>query len=323
MRRQPQLHLVDTVRSGPQLRSGDGQCRLLSSGRQDRADHHEQLGLAHRQPVELRSDGISQLSSSRGPGLGDSGGVPAQLGGQFVAPSCQRRDGLFGTVQAGQALASLVRPGQHTVDVRGVLAGQALEFSLSAQHLLQPGRVGVECVEVTAELGTDVAEHRRDLSQAFAQRPQVRIVHRLQPAAGLPDQTDGTRLVGIAARRAVHPAGQCRLRDRGGLPESFGIGQPASLGQQRSILSGLRVDCGDLRETLTEQVSFCGQLPGTVPAGGQLSAAAQPLLPNPAVSGQRPGYPVTSEAVQQGALLAGPQQPQLVVLAVHGQHALG
>ncbi len=245
--------------------------------------------------------------------------MASQRAGQRVALSHQRGNGCFGGVQAGQALAGLARPGQHSLDVGGVLAGEPLEVGLAEQHLLQPGRVGVQRLEIAAELSAHVTEQRRSLPQASGQHLQPGIRHRLQPAAGLPDQTDRARLVGVEVRRTADRS----LRDGGDLPQLIGVGEPSSLHRQRTVFPRLRVDGGDLSDAVPEQVGFPGQLPRVLPPGGQLGPAAQPLLPDAAVGVQWPGDRIAGKAIQHGTLLTGPQQPQLVVLTVYRKHAVG
>jgi hypothetical protein len=73
---------------------------------------------------------------------------------------------------------------------------------------------------------------------------------------------------------------------------------------------------------VTEQICFPGQLPATIPPGGELGAATQPLLPDAAVGVKRPEHHIAGESIQHGPLLTGPQQPQLIVLAVYREHAV-
>lgn len=70
---------------------------------------------------------------------------------------------------------------------------------------------------------------------------------------------------------------------------------------------------------MPEQIGLADQLAGAFGAVGQLGEDLDPLPPGGAVRGQRAGDGRTGEAIQHPALLGGPQQPQLVVLPVHGE----
>ena len=276
--------------------------------------------MRHGQPGQLDGDLVGEadrrlLSGGRHPAgqLGDLAGQPLPLALQLV-------ELLVGDVQIGQSGAGPFGPGDHPVDVVGVLAGQRAQRGPPLVDVLQPGRVGVQRRQVGRQLGGDVRDQRRRLLQPGGQLAQRRVGAGLplQGASGGAEQCRGVRrLVG-----RLRPAGHALLGQlrRGAQP--LGVLQPLRLGLELVVLAGLRVDPGDLVEAEPQQVGLLVALAGVAPPVGQvvdhlappgvrLAQRVEQLLV------RRPGEPV-----QRSPLLGRAQQPQLVGLAVHGHHLL-
>ena len=98
--------------------------------------------------------------------------------------------------------------------------------------------------------------------------------------------------------------------------------QPLRLVAQSVVLAGLRVDPGDLVETEPQQVGLLVALAGVAAPVVEVVGDRAPLREPLAQLGQQLLVIGTGEPVQRGALLGRAQQPQLIGLAVHGQHLL-
>ena len=98
--------------------------------------------------------------------------------------------------------------------------------------------------------------------------------------------------------------------------------QPLGLLAQRLVLARLRVDPGDLVEAEPEQVGLLVALARVAAPVGQVVLDRAPLRVPLAQLGEQLVVVGPGEPVERGALLARAQQPQLVGLAVHGDHLL-
>jgi len=93
------------------------------------------------------------------------------------------------------------------------------------------------------------------------------------------------------------------------------------LGRQRAVLARLRLDCGDLVQPGPQRVRLARQLPRPGRTVGQ-------VVGEPAPGPVRLAVPVDQIAraavpVESRPLFGRLEQPQLVGLPVHGEHALG
>jgi len=74
---------------------------------------------------------------------------------------------------------------------------------------------------------------------------------------------------------------------------------------------------------MAQQVGLAGQLPRPFAPLGELGDDLLPLGPDPLVPVERAGDGVTGELVEHGPLFGRAQQPQRLVLAVHGDERVG
>ena len=111
---------------------------------------------------------------------GDPAGQLGHLAGQPVSLAVQLVEQLVGGVQVGQPGAGPLGPGDHAVDVVGVLAGQRAQRGPPLVDRLQPGRVGVQRRQVRRQLRGDVG--RPGWPPPPAGRPARRAPGRCRPA---------------------------------------------------------------------------------------------------------------------------------------------
>ena len=218
-----------------------------------------------------------------------------------------------------QPRASVLRPGEHTVGVGGVLAGERLQLRLAAEHAGQPLGVGVQPVQVGGELPRDVVELREHVAEHGVQRGQCVVAGAAQAMAGLSHECHCTE------GRLLHriPAGDRGPRGTGRLAQVVRGGQPACLLRQIPVLARLRVDRLDLGEAVPQQVRLLRQPTRAVAPLDELDSYRLPLGAHGPVPLQRRAHGVAGEPVEQRPLLGGPQQPQLVVLPVHRERGVG
>ena len=133
---------------------------------------------------------------------------------------------------------------QHGVDVLAVPPGQRAQRRLPGEHLLQPGRVGVQPGQVPGQLGGDVDQRHRGLLQLAGKLDQPGVGGGFQVVTGRLHQADGGGRVG-----KLLGSGQGGHRHLGRGPQPVDVLQPAGLGDQLDVLAGQRRDRGDLRQT--------------------------------------------------------------------------
>ena len=170
--RHAQLDLVDAVRARVHERVAAARRRRPAAragrpARPTRADHQLDARLPHRQAGQLLGDRLAPARSAAFTRSDVSTCAPL---GQLHRPA--RRAARSSSASASSDVSSpasrsaaSARPRQHAVDVGGVLPGQPLQLGLPRQHLLQHGRVGVQRIEVAAQLGADVGQQRLRLGQ--------------------------------------------------------------------------------------------------------------------------------------------------------------
>ena len=217
------------------------------------------------------------------------------------------------------AVERTLRPLQHTVDVGGVLAGQGAQLALPGEAGLQRAGVGGQPLQVAAELVGDITDQQQRFVQPGAQGAQGGVVGRLQRGLGLADLVE--RRGGVDRRVVVERAGQPGAGGTGRLPQRVEFGQPADVLGERVVLPGLGCHRVDLVEREGQPVGLLGQFTGAFPAVRQIASGVQPLLMQQLVALQPTAE--VGEPVQRGALFVRSHQPQLIVLAVHGEQFTG
>ena len=114
---------------------------------------------------------------------------------------------------APSRFAGLLRPGEHAVDVGGVLAGERLQLGLPGEHLREPLGVGVQPVQVAGELrprrrrAAPARRRARASSAASSASPDAG-----EPVARLADQRD--RAPARPASSIASPPASAALRGR-------------------------------------------------------------------------------------------------------------
>ena len=213
-----------------------------------------------------------------------------------------------------------IGPGDHPVDVVGVLAGQRAQRRPPLVDVLQPGRVRVQRRQVRRQLRGHVGDQRGRLLQAGRQLTERRIGAglRLQGPPGGAEQR--RRVRGLLG--GLRATGHALLGDLRGRPQALGVLQPLRLGLQLVVLTGLRIDPGDLVEAQPQQVGLLVALAGVAPPVGQVVDDPTPPRVRLAQRVEQLLVRGAGEPVQCGPLLGRAQQPQLVGLAVHGDRLL-
>ncbi|COW12269.1 Uncharacterised protein [Mycobacterium tuberculosis] len=115
---------------------------------------------------------------------------------------------------------------------------------MARQLGVQRAGVGGQLVQVGAELGDRIDDHRQRLTDLFGQPPQRGIIARLQCRTCPPEAVDGAA---VECVRVWCPA-QRRACSSRGLPQGVQFGKPGDVGDQRHVLPRLRVDGVDLVE---------------------------------------------------------------------------
>ena len=132
----------------------------------------------------------------------------------------------------------------------------------------------------------------------------------------------------MICRRAVVDIGGVGVRTREGcsrtgrrLAHRVEFGEPADVGHQPLVLARCGVRGADLGEGELQPVGFLGHLAGAVDPVDEVPPGDQPLVAQLPIALQSRCR--TGEPVQRRALLVGPHEPQLVVLAVQCQQTGG
>ena len=148
----------------------------------------------HRQLVEFLGHRQAELLGSRRSASGDRVRRRQRpRSAERIESGLQLGQPMFGRVQALQFGRRLLDPGQHGVHVLAVPPGQRAQRRLPGQHLLQPGRVGVEIGQVAGQFGRDVDQGHRRLLQLPREFDQSRVGRTRQVVPSRLDQRDRGR----------------------------------------------------------------------------------------------------------------------------------
>ena len=173
----------------------------------------------------------------------------------------QRREPFLGDIEPGAPGARFGRPPQHPVDIGGILAGQRPQLTLPGQLGFQRAGIDRQLFQVVAELMAHIDNHRQRLADLRGQRVQLGVIGRFQCGPCPPQAVGGT-----AAGQIVELTRQrCAGRGRG-FAQRVQFGEPHDLGDQGSVLTGLRVDGVDLVERELQPVGLEGEFPHAAPA---------------------------------------------------------
>ena len=319
VRQQPQLHLVGAVRADAGLDAVDRQARL-GPARRARQNRHLDAGVRHGQPGQLDCHLLGEADRRLASGRRDPAGEVGHLTGEPGRLAVQLVQQFVGGVQIGQPGPRPLGPRHHAVDVVGVLAGQPAQRGPPLVDGLEAGRVGVQRGQVGGQLRGHVGDERGRLLQPGRQLAQRRVGAglRLQRAPrGAQQRRRVRRLVG-----RLDATGHALLRHLRGGAQPLGVLQPLRLGLQLGVLPRLRVDPGDLVQAQAQQVGLLVALAGVAPPVGQVVDDSAPPGVRLAQRVEQLLVLGAGEPVERGALLGRAQQPELVGLAVHGQHLL-
>ncbi len=214
----------------------------------------------------------------------------------------------------------MLGPGQHGGDVLAVLPGQGGQRGPPFLHRGQPQRVGVEVVGVPGELPRHVAEQDAELPDPVGERGQRRVVgpHGVQRPLRARDERGGVDALGI-----LRVAGDGGVSGRGCGRQGLRVPEPLRLLRQLDVLTGARLDAGDLVEAVTQHVGLLGPLTRTRGDLVELDADGPQPPVGLGVLGRRHGDRVARVPVERLPLPGQLQQPLLVGLPVYGHEVVG
>ena len=224
----------------------------------------------------------------------------SDLGAERIELVLQFDQPVFGRVQPLQFRRRLVHPDQHGIDILAVPPGQRAQGGLPGQHLLQPGRVGVQIDQVAGKFRRDVDQGHRSLLQLTREVGQPRVRRTRQIVPGRLDQRDRSgrigKIVGSGERGDGHLSGR---------PQPVGVLQPPGLGDQLDVLCGKGRDGSDLGKAEPEQLFPLRPLACPGPSIGEVGRQALPF------GAQRPVLAQfvvqAGESVEHRPLLSRPQ----------------
>ena len=304
---------------GPKATRRPSSARPCGSSRWLTDDRERCVG--HRQPSQLSRHRRLERGRGHGTGLRQRRGGRGELGEDLVAPGGQLLDPGVVVVERDQPLARLRRPREHAVEIDGVPAGQGAQ---PAQPLLddrQPGRIGVEPVDVRRQVGRHVGEDVGRLGHPDRQRVQLGVVaaDRVELVPDGAEQPED-----IADLGSLRGAAQRVVGGAGGRPQRLDVAEAGRLGGQREILAELRRDLVDLGQPTAQALGLQGALPAVGRDVLELGADGRQLGEGGPVVGQRPGAArLPGVGVEHRALGRRTQQAALVGLAVDGDEVIG
>ena len=281
-----------------------------------RLERHLEPRAVHRQLGELGGDLGREPFRRRGP-------PGAELGGERGAPHLALGDP---GPETGAHLLRVLEPrdlGAATLGVRGdeldraaVLALQAVERGQPLLDLLEPARIGLDAVEVGAQLGGDVGDlepERRDPRGDRIERG-VDALDRRQPALGGRERSRGALLVVVGSRERGDGA-------QGALAQTLGVAEASALGLEAGLLNGIGLGGIDLGELEAEHVelAFARALAGA--KLGELAVERHNGAVRLAIGRPRREVLLAGEPVEDLELRRAEGQPPVLVLAVEGEQA--
>ena len=198
----------------------------------------------------------------------------ADLGPQRIQPGLQFGQPMLGGIEVRPVRRWPPGPGQHGVDVLAVAAGQRAQRGLPGQHLLQPGRIGVQTGQVTGQLGGHVDQRQRRLLQLAGQLGQRAGRCRIRRGRAAPPAPDRPRSGASASSSDPDSAVSATLAaDRS--PSTFSSRRASAISSTSSPGSGRQR--GDLGQSQPQQLFPLGAFPCPGPPIGQVGGQLLPL----------------------------------------------
>ncbi len=180
----------------------------------------------------------------------------------------------------------------------------------------EPRRVGLDPLQVAAQLAGQVAQLDREAAEPIADRVQLRV-----DPGGAPQQRLG---LGQRARRAAAVllgTDRARPRGGGGFAQALGVAQPLALGVQPGLLGRVGRHLLDLRQLVAVEVEVALARAVALAQLGQLRLQPAALAVGLAVAVAQLQVLGPGEAVEHLHLGRGDRQLAVLVLAVEGEQA--